>query len=262
MQTSVFQKQTRNKNVVNCLYHNRDALFRLVCFPWAGGNSYHFAKWGQNISSLVEVHAIRLAGRESQLQEPFPKDIYQVVDEVVCALLPVLQGENFAFFGHSLGSYLAFMTALHLKEKCKLEPVHLFVSGVNPPHSKARYCIPEESLSEEQITSQLKKPGGTPKDFFEDDTCLQFPRLLADVYLGSNYIFDTPSEVPLSCDLTCFTGSDDIPEDFKAWGDVTSGSCDTHVLPGNHFYLMEPSNEIFIKNYITKTLEASMIHYI
>ncbi|XP_057399754.1 meiosis expressed gene 1 protein homolog isoform X2 [Balaenoptera acutorostrata] len=45
-------------------------------------------------------HAIRLAGRESRLEDPFPSDIYQMVDEIACALLLVLQGENFAFFGH------------------------------------------------------------------------------------------------------------------------------------------------------------------
>lgn len=34
----------------------------------------------------------------------------------------------------SMGSYIAVMTAQHLKEKYKLEPIHLFVSGVNAPH--------------------------------------------------------------------------------------------------------------------------------
>ena len=46
---------------------------------------------------------------------------------------------------------------------------------------------------------------------------------------------------------------------FSAWKDVTSGSFDSFVLPGNHFYLMEPSNTSFIKNYITKALEISLL---
>lgn len=46
---------------------------------------------------------------------------------------------------------------------------------------------------------------------------------------------------------------------FLAWKDVTSGSLDVHVLPGNHFYLKELDNENFIKNYIAKCLELSSL---
>ncbi|KAM9091894.1 S-acyl fatty acid synthase thioesterase, medium chain [Megaptera novaeangliae] len=286
-----------NNQVVNCLYQNCNSPFRLVCFPWAGGGSNYFAKWGQDIPNSVEGHAIRLAGRESWLEDPFPSDIYQMVDEIACALLPVLQGENFAFFGHrelhnsiflklfiflskelkaarfsllllhsncgntpchtcviimfffpkcSMGSYVTFMTVLHLKEKYKLEPVYLCVSGVSAPHSKARLCFSED-LSEEQITCLLKDLVGIPVDFVDDKAFLQqFPKLVTDSRIVSNYIR--------------FTGSEDIPADLEAWEDVTSGSFDIRVLPGRHFYLLEPSNEIFIKNYITKSLEVSMLH--
>ncbi|XP_054943716.1 S-acyl fatty acid synthase thioesterase, medium chain [Physeter macrocephalus] len=276
----------RNDKVVNCLYQNRNALFRLVGFPWAGGGSNYFAKWGQGIPNSVEVHAIRLAGRESRLEDPFPSDIYQMVDEIAYALLRVLQGENFAFFGHRyltsvlkdiwgsffrhksmvnvvlcvlwdaclcfgytaspllertidslwlyIGSYATFMTVLHLKEKYMLEPVHLFVSGISAPHSKARLCFSED-LSEEQITCLLEDSGGTPADFVDDKPFLQqFPKLVTDSCIASNHIL--------------------------AWENVTSGSFDIRVLPGCHFYLLEPSTEIFIKNYITKSLEVSVLH--
>ncbi|KAK1345598.1 hypothetical protein QTO34_008060, partial [Cnephaeus nilssonii] len=68
----------------------------------------------------------------------------------------------------------------------------------------------------------------------------------------SVYSFNAPSEAILSCDLTCFVGSEDIVKDIEAWKDVISGSFHIHVRPGNHFYLMETSNETFIMNYITK----------
>ncbi|TKC49738.1 hypothetical protein EI555_012043, partial [Monodon monoceros] len=158
-----------------------------------------------------------------------------MVDEVACALLPVLQGENFASFGHSIGSYVTFMPVLHLKEKYKLEP------------SKARLCFSED-LSEEQITCLLKDLGGTPVDFVDDKAFLQqCPKLVTDSPIVRNSIFDTPSEAVLSCELTWLNM-------LYSWEDATSGSFDIRAVPGRHFYLLEPSNEIFIKNYITKSL--------
>ncbi|KAG5201425.1 hypothetical protein JEQ12_004188 [Ovis aries] len=105
----------RNEKVVNCLHQNLNALFRLVCFPWGRGGSTYFAKWGQDIPNFVEGRS-RLPQQfsdpfkqcmpcgllgESRFEEHFASDMHQVVDEIACALLPIIQGENFTFFGHS-----------------------------------------------------------------------------------------------------------------------------------------------------------------
>nr|XP_015002015.2 S-acyl fatty acid synthase thioesterase, medium chain isoform X1 [Macaca mulatta]XP_028681841.1 S-acyl fatty acid synthase thioesterase, medium chain isoform X1 [Macaca mulatta] len=182
-------KRTRNENIFNCLYKNPEATFKLICFPWAGGGSVHFAKWGQDTHDSLEVHSLRLPGRESRIEEPFANDISQLVDEVVRALQPVIQDKPFAFFGHSMGSYIAFRTALHLKENNKPEPLHLFLSSATPIHSKAWPRIPkEDELSEEQISHYLTEFGGTPKDFVEDKELVQqySPMIRADLSLVSS----------------------------------------------------------------------------
>uniref|UniRef100_A0A8D1LBF1 S-acyl fatty acid synthase thioesterase, medium chain n=1 Tax=Sus scrofa TaxID=9823 RepID=A0A8D1LBF1_PIG len=255
------------KSFVNCLYRNPGALFRLVFFPWSGGGSTFFLIPAfpvvRDINSLPQsqVHSIRLAGRENWSEEPFPRDIYQIVDEVVHTLLPIIRGENFTFFGHSMGCYIAFLTALHLKEKYMLEPVHLFMSSSSAPHVSNFIFLPEDAqLTDEQIICGLRETGGIPKELIADKEFLtkHIPKVISDMRLISDYIFDLPPKALLSCDLTCFIGSEDVITDAEAWKDVTSGSFDIHVLPGDHFYILEPSNEDFIKNYITKTLELSM----
>ncbi|XP_004379784.1 S-acyl fatty acid synthase thioesterase, medium chain [Trichechus manatus latirostris] len=255
--------KARNGKVVNCLYQNPNAIFRLICFPWAGSGSIHFAKWGQKIHASLEVHSIRLAGRESRFEEPFASDIYDVADEIACALLPLLKDKPFAFFGHSMGSYIAFTTALHLKEKHKLEPMHFFVSSTPAPHSKFRPRIPEgKEITEEAVSHFLLSTETTIKNFIDNEELFQqhVPILLADFRMISNFIFDTPFEAVLSCDLSCFIGSEDTAvKDLEAWKDVTTGSFYMHRLPGDHFYLTEPSNETFIMNYITKCLELSTL---
>ncbi|XP_017729418.1 PREDICTED: S-acyl fatty acid synthase thioesterase, medium chain [Rhinopithecus bieti] len=255
-------REPRNENIFNCLYKNPEATFKLICFPWAGGGSVHFAKWGQDTHDSLEVHSLRLPGRESRIEEPFANDISQLVDEVVCALQPVIQDKQFAFFGHSMGSYIAFRTALHLKENNKPEPLHLFLSSATPIHSKAWLHIPkEDELSEEQISHYLTEFGGTPKHFVEDKEFVQqySPMIRADVNLVSSCTSNIPSKAVLSCDLTCFVGSEDIAKDMEAWKDVTSGNTNIHQLPGDHFYLLDPANERLIKNYVIKCLEVSSL---
>uniref|UniRef100_A0A8I6GAB2 S-acyl fatty acid synthase thioesterase, medium chain n=1 Tax=Rattus norvegicus TaxID=10116 RepID=A0A8I6GAB2_RAT len=248
--------------VLNCLYQNPDAVFKLICFPWAGGGSIHFAKWGQKINDSLEVHAVRLAGRETRLGEPFANDIYQIADEIVTALLPIIQDKAFAFFGHSFGSYIALITALLLKEKYKMEPLHIFVSGASAPHSTSRPQVPDlNELTEEQVRHHLLDFGGTPKHLIEDQDVLRMfiPLLKADAGVVKKFIFDKPSKALLSLDITGFLGSEDTIKDIEGWQDLTSGKFDVHMLPGDHFYLMKPDNENFIKNYIAKCLELSSL---
>ncbi|XP_005387205.1 PREDICTED: S-acyl fatty acid synthase thioesterase, medium chain [Chinchilla lanigera] len=255
-------KRTRDEKVLNCLYPRPGAIFRLICFPWAGGGSLYFAKWGQKVYDSLEVYSVRLAGRENRSEEPFANDIYEIADEIACALLPLVQDKPFAFFGHSMGCYVAFLTALHLKEKHKLEPIHIFLSSASPPYSKAQIPIPKsDGKSEEQIKRFVMDFGGTPKRLIENQEFLEqsLPMILADWNIVNKFSFDTPSKAALSCDFTCFTGSEDISGDMEAWKMVTSGTFDLHVLPGNHFHLMEPANDNFIRNYVTKCLELSSL---
>ncbi|KFO25653.1 S-acyl fatty acid synthase thioesterase, medium chain [Fukomys damarensis] len=128
--------------------------------------------------------------------------------------------------------------------------------------SKAHIQIPNlDGLSEEQIKRYLIDFGGTPKSLVDNQEFLKqfIPVLSADVHILRNLSFHAPAQPELSCDFTCFAGSEDITKDMEAWKIVTSGTFDLHILPGNHFYLMEPANENFIKNYITKCLELSLL---
>ncbi|PNI30528.1 LOW QUALITY PROTEIN: OLAH isoform 2 [Pan troglodytes] len=302
-------KRTRNENIFNCLYKNPEATFKLICFPWMGGGSTHFAKWGQDTHDLLEetashyvakaglklrrssdppasaypcagvrpclakilglfwiliffMHSLRLPGRESRVEEPLENDISQLVDQVVCALQPVIQDKPFAFFGPSMGSHIAFRTALDLKENNQPEPLHLFLSSVTPVHSKAWHRIPkDDELSEEQISHYLMEFGGIPKHFAEDKEFMKqySPIIRADLNIVRSCTSNVPSKSVLSCDLTCFVGSEDIAKDMEAWKDVTSGNANIYQLPGRHFYLLDPANEKLIKNYIIKCLEVSPI---
>lgn len=42
------------EKVINCFMKRPDAVTRLICFPWAGGGSIHYARWGNLLSGSIE----------------------------------------------------------------------------------------------------------------------------------------------------------------------------------------------------------------
>ncbi|XP_048223757.1 S-acyl fatty acid synthase thioesterase, medium chain [Perognathus longimembris pacificus] len=255
--------RTRNENVLNCLIPRPNAMFKLICFPWAGSGSSYLAKWGEKMSDLIEVHAVRFAGRESRFHEQFASDICQQADEIIDALLPIIHDQPFAFFGHSFGSCLAFVCALHLKEKYNVEPVHMFLSSATPFHSnywRAQFSQINQ-LSEEQVKHHLLELGGTPNHIIHNKDLLDqwLPIIQADISILQNSNLGITSLKTHSCDFICFVGANDIIKDMEAWKDVTSGNFDLYVLPGGHFHLVDPANEDFIHKCIIKCLELSSL---
>ncbi|NWH55478.1 SAST synthase, partial [Fregata magnificens] len=249
------------EKVVACPYKRPNALCRLICFPWTGSGTSRLAEWGKLFSSSIEVSSIMLPGRESRLKEPFAKDMTSIVNEVTSVLLEDLQEKPFAFFGHSFGSYTSFAVALHLKEKYGLEPIHLFVSAAHAPNSEG--FLPPKTMSiydkkDEDILALLQFLGGTPPELLQNEDIKKHLILTfrEDMRVLQTFSFEkVERSIPLSCDITSFNGSEDIPFELEGWGNLTTGDTSFYELPGGHFYLLEPSNEIFLAKHITRCIE-------
>ncbi|XP_039978459.1 S-acyl fatty acid synthase thioesterase, medium chain [Xiphias gladius] len=239
------------ERLVSCFKRRPDAAARLICFPWAGGGSVHYARWGNLLSGAIEVFAVRLPGRESRAKEPFLQNMQQIVDEVLGVLLPVLREKPFALFGHSFGAFTSFAVAEALKKLHNLEPVHVFLSGASAPYSEMRIEAPKRSeLSDDDFLRWLVVLG------------LFLPALKADLRIVENYRCNKPDDPLLSCPVTCFDGRDDIPHDLQAWKDATSGDFTIRMFEGSHFYLKDSGNEKVILDYVTKHLETSGMDYL
>ncbi|XP_031151625.1 S-acyl fatty acid synthase thioesterase, medium chain isoform X1 [Sander lucioperca] len=255
----------RMEKVINCFKKSPDAVARLICFPWAGGGSIHYARWGNVLSSSIEVFAVKLPGRESRAKEPFFQNMQQVVDEVISVLLPLLKEKPFALFGHSFGAFTSFAVADALKRLHNLEPVHIFLSGASAPYSETRIKAPKRSdLSDDDFLKWLISIGGTPPELLANPEVLKLflPALKADLHIVENYRCNEPDIPFLSCAVTCFDGKDDIPHDLQAWKSVTSGDFTVRMLDGSHFYLKESGNEKIILDYVTKQVETSEMDYL
>ncbi|NWR56797.1 SAST synthase, partial [Bucorvus abyssinicus] len=256
------------EKLIACPYKRPNALCRLICFPWTGGGTSQFAQWGKLFSSSTEVLSVRLPGSDPCHTNPFAKDVTAMVNEITSALLKDWQEKPFAFFGHSFGSYISFAVALHLKEKYGLEPIHLFISGGQAPHISYRILISEaflrmQSLSvradeDEDILKYVQSLGGTSSELLQDEDMKK--HLILSIKENTRVLRTLSFEkaeryIPFSCDITCFNGSEDIPYDVEGWHDLTRGDTSFYKLPGGHFYLLEPSNEIFLTKHIARCIE-------
>jgi len=234
------------------------ATCRVICFPWSGGGTAVYSRWGRCLPDFVEIVAVRLKARESRYMEDAFKTKEEIVKEVADALIRRNWFANcrVSFFGHSLGSILAVETAFHLKKEYNLEPEHLFVSGASAPNSAQfqEYLKTRNysNWSDADLKSWLIGQGGTPKEVLDNEEFFKIhsKALRGDLNIVENYKFDHDlSAMRLTCPITCFDGDKDAPHDQDSFALLTSSKeFVKKVLPGGHFYLFDESNRDKILN--------------
>ena len=215
-----------------------NAKFRLFCFPYAGAGAAVYRTWGTALPQ-VEVTAIRLPGRETRLREKLITDLKELAVSLVDALLPHMN-IPFAFWGHSMGSMVAFETARELRRRGHSLLAHLFVSAWSGPQLE-RTLPPLSSLPTDQFIEGIQaRYSGIPAAVLaEPDLLAMFiPILRADLSAMEHYQYD--DEPPLSCSLSAFGGDHDPTTSVSglaAWNEQSADFWGTRVFPGGHFYL-------------------------
>jgi medium-chain acyl-[acyl-carrier-protein] hydrolase len=239
------------------------ARARLFCFPYAGGGASGYRGWADALPAGIEVGAIQLPGREDRIrQEPFT-DLNRLLDALVEALQPHLD-RPFAFFGHSMGSLIAFELTRRLRRLGGPLPVHLFVSGRPAP----QLPLPEQqlhTLPDADLRKALVELGGTSAQVLAHDELMSLlmPMIRADLTLCETYVYQP--EEPLPCPLTIFGGLLDQrtqQQELEAWREQTRGRFHLQVFPGNHFFLNPFQREVCqqIAQDLDWSLEASLRH--
>lgn len=210
---------------------------RLFCFPYAGGGASIYRGWADAFPSEVGVYPIQLPGREYRIAERAHADMESLVEEISRAISSYLD-RPFLFFGHSMGTRIAFELVRTLRNKGQRNPLGLIVSGGRAPH------IPEPKpiyhLSDEEFVQALRRFAGTPEAILQSKELMELfmPVLRADFTLDETYVYtDAP---PLDCPIIAYCGTEDEEanrEDMEAWADHTDESFTLEMVEGGHFFL-------------------------
>lgn len=212
---------------------------RLFCFAHAGGSAATFHRWPASLGEDVEVLGAELPGRGARLGEPGYRRMPELIAALVAATGPRLD-VPYAIFGHSLGAAIAFELARALRRAGAPLPAHLVVSARFAPQLP-RTLPPVHALPQAAFLRALGARYGVANGALDDPemAALLYPPLQADME-----IFETwapQAEAPLATPITACGGSRDptvTRAGVDAWREQTSAGFASHVLDGDHFYLL------------------------
>ena len=218
---------------------------RLFCFPYSGASAAAvYSRWRRLLPSWIDVRPVELPGRGHRLAEPLHSRFSTLVAKLAEELASDVR-TPFAFFGHSLGSIVAFEMAHVFESRYGLSPSMLFLSGGSAPDARdySRYALP---FSNEQLIQELQRLKGTHPEVFENPDLLELtlPILRADFLVCGSYR-PQASRPRLRCPIHVFAGAKDSavgePTDWRLETTADFG-CD--VLPGDHFFIHDCESQV------------------
>jgi medium-chain acyl-[acyl-carrier-protein] hydrolase len=217
---------------------------RLICFPHAGAGAAAYADWADRLPSSVELVAVQLPGRQNRIVEDPFTEVAPLIDALVQALRPV-SDLPFAFFGHSCGAQCAHELAKALRAQGRRGPEHLFLSAQPAPGNAG---VPQlHQLDDEDFRDAVVRLGGIDPEIAADEYVMESlqPLLRADFTLWERHR-PVPA-APLDCPITVLCGDADprVPvASTDGWRGETTAGCTVEVLPGDHFYFLEPQSAV------------------
>ncbi|MCB5906115.1 thioesterase II family protein [Streptomyces pinistramenti] len=214
-----------------------ESRVRLVCFPHAGGAASFYLPLARQLPPGIEAWSLQYPGRQERRTEAPFTAIPELADAAFDALRPHLT-EPFAFFGHSMGSIVAFEVARRCERAGLPGPVRLFVSARRAPSDPRRKAI--RLLDDDGLVAELERLGGTAPGVLADAElrAMVLPAVRADYHAIETYVCGQGERV--NCPLTVLSGDADpslAVADAPAWQQHTTAECEVSVYSGGHFYL-------------------------
>jgi pyochelin biosynthetic protein PchC len=212
----------------------------VVCFPHAGGSASFYFSLSRALAPRTGVVAVQYPGRQDRNKEPLIDNVPELADRVFEELTEIVEdGRELAFFGHSMGSAVAFEVALRLQRAGLPAPVRFFASARRAPGRATEDRV--HLRDDDGIIAQLRELSGTDARALGDEELMRMalPALRNDYHAIETY--RAGPGLRIDCPVTVLIGDADpttTVQDATAWGEHTTRGTDVQVFPGGgHFYL-------------------------
>lgn len=213
---------------------------RLFCFPFAGSSASVFRSWIDNLPEEVEVLAIQLPGRENRLGERCMRDMDEIVENLEFEIDSCLD-QPFVFFGHSLGSLIAYELLRRVEAGARHRAELFFASGGPAPHTRVARAEPLR-LTQDQILQDLQKISQAHSELLEnrEALALMLPMLQADFEIYTNYRYRETA--PLQSPIVVIRGETDAyitHQSQMEWKCHTDSQFSFNTIPGPHLFMLD-----------------------
>lgn len=227
---------------------------KLFCLPYAGGSEIIYYKWEKYIHPSIQVVPIELKGRGKRFNEFFYESLEEAVDDIFENIKEKIVNDDYAIYGHSMGSLLAYELYYKISKLNFRKPKHIFFSGYEAPsmikETENMYTLPDYDFMK-----KVMELGGTPEELISNQEVLEIflPIIRNDFKLVETYNYKRRKE-KIQCDVSILNGKQDSInlEEVLAWKNHICKGFKVYTLKGNHFFIN--SNVENITSIINATL--------
>ncbi|GFZ30334.1 thioesterase [Clostridium zeae] len=218
----------------------------LICLPYAGGASYIYSRWNKHTDESILVVPIELKGRGKRYGEAFYEDFEDAVNDIYNNIDDIIDKNDYAIFGHSMGSLLAYELYYKIERDNRKIPQHIFFSGCRAP-GLGRLTNINCKLPDYEFMKQVVELGGTSDEIMNNKELMEIyvPILKSDISMYQNYRY-IEKDNKINCDISVLYGRKDsiTIDELRSWENQAGKSFNMYEFEGNHFFINDNKEEV------------------
>lgn len=228
----------------------------LFCIPYAGGSASVYLKWKKSLNSQIRLVPLELKGRGKRFAENLYNDLNEAVEDIYMLIKDEIDKDEYAIYGHSMGSILAYELYYKIVGENKGKPKHIFFSGQKAPNLQREREI-SYKLPDNEFIKKIVTLGGTPKEIVND---VEFQEIFLPILKGDTKILETydyfDRDDKIDCNVSVLHGNQDTMKlsDIIEWKKQVCKGYELLIYEGGHFFINDEDNIRKITTLINHTL--------